>query len=132
MSTVKPRMAVAYHFFKDFDTTGSVYERIRSTYGGPLSLAEDYMVWNITKDEIRTRLAVVEHHTWGPPPARKSLPGNPEEKKAWAKALGVDSLTYSDFIYEGVMNVEDVIRPIYKEAGEALDREFPYPADDDQ
>jgi len=43
-----------------------------------LSLAEDYMVWNITKDEIRTRLAVVEHHSWGPPPARKPLPGNPE------------------------------------------------------
>lgn len=31
MSAVKPRMAVAYHFFKDFDTTGGVYERIRKT-----------------------------------------------------------------------------------------------------
>ena len=50
-------MAVAYHFFKDFDTTASINDRIRTTYDGPLSLAEDYMVWNITKDDIRVRLA---------------------------------------------------------------------------
>ena len=31
MDAIKPRMAVAYHFFKDFDTTRGVYERIRST-----------------------------------------------------------------------------------------------------
>jgi len=48
MSAVKPRMGVAYHFFKDWDTTGAVYERIRKTYDGPLDLAEDFMVWNIT------------------------------------------------------------------------------------
>ena len=129
MTATKPRMAVAYHFFKDFDTTAAVYERIRQTYDGPLSLAEDYMVWNVTKDEIRTRLAVVEHHTWGPPPARESLPGNPDDKIAWAADLGVDSLNYSDFIAGGVWDVEDVIRPIYEEASEVLDREFPYPGD---
>jgi ribonuclease Z len=130
MSGIKPRMAVAYHFFKDFDTTAAIYERIRQTYDGPLSLAEDYMVWNVTKDEIRTRLAVVDHHTWGPPPARKSLPGDPADKKAWAKELGLDSLDYSDFISEGKMDVTDVIRPIYKDASEALGREFPYPGDE--
>lgn len=37
MSETKPRMAVAYHFFKDFDTTSEVYDRIRTTYDGPLS-----------------------------------------------------------------------------------------------
>jgi len=37
-------LPLAYHFFKDFDTTSGVYQRIRSTYDGPLSLAEDYMV----------------------------------------------------------------------------------------
>ena len=120
MSGIKPRMAVAYHFFKDFDTTPAIYERIRQTYDGPLSLAEDYMVWNVTKDEIRTRLAVVDHHTWGPPPARKSLPGNPADKQAWAKELGLDSLNYSTFISEGKMDMNDVIRPIYKEASESL------------
>jgi ribonuclease Z len=63
MSTIKPRMTVAYHFFKDFDTTPQVYDRIRKTYDGPLSLAEDFMVWNFTKDEIRVRMAAVEEHT---------------------------------------------------------------------
>ena len=60
MAGIKPRMAVAYHFFKDFDTTAAVNDRIRTTYDGPLSLAEDFMVWNITKDDIRVRMAVVE------------------------------------------------------------------------
>jgi ribonuclease Z len=60
MSEVKPRMAIAYHFFKDFDTTAQVYNRIRKTYDGPLSLAEDFMVWNVTKDDIKVRLAVTE------------------------------------------------------------------------
>jgi hypothetical protein len=29
---------------------------VRRTYDGPLDLATDYMVWNVTKDEIRDRL----------------------------------------------------------------------------
>ncbi|MGI9521185.1 MAG: guanitoxin biosynthesis MBL fold metallo-hydrolase GntH, partial [Hyphomicrobiaceae bacterium] len=69
MSEVKPRMAVAYHFFNDFDTATSVFERIRSTYDGPLSLANDFMVWNVTKDDIRVRMAVTEENTWAPPSA---------------------------------------------------------------
>ena len=72
MSEIKPRMAVAYHFFKDFDTTATVNDRIRTTYDGPLSLAEDFMVWNITKDDIRVRMAVVEEATWAPPLAGKA------------------------------------------------------------
>ena len=59
MSQIQPRMAIAYHFFKDFDTTAAVHDRIRTTYDGPLSLAEDFMVWNVTKDEITVRMAVV-------------------------------------------------------------------------
>jgi ribonuclease Z len=39
MSITKPHHAVAYHFFKDTDTTGPILERIRTTYDGPLSLA---------------------------------------------------------------------------------------------
>ena len=52
MSMVKPRMAVAYHFFNDPDTSPNILEGIRSTYDGPLTLAEDYLVWNITKEKI--------------------------------------------------------------------------------
>lgn len=129
MSTVKPRMAVAYHFFKDFDTTAAVYERIRKTYDGPLSLAEDYMVWNITKDNIRVRLAHVDHHTWAPPLAAPAEPPKQEDKVKFAEKLGVETLDYSDFVKSGVWDVDDVIRPIYEEASKKMGKEFPYPGD---
>lgn len=129
MSAVKPRHAIAYHFFKDFDTTGNIYERIRSTYDGPLSLAEDYMVWNVTKDDIRVRLAEVDHHTWAPPLASPAQPPRMEDRVKVAEKLGVESLDYSPFIAEGAWDVDDVLRPIYEEAGEKLGRKFPYPGD---
>ena len=57
MSEIKPRHAVAYHHQREL--ARSVEEGIRQTYAGPLSLAVDLMVWNITKDKITERMAVV-------------------------------------------------------------------------
>jgi ribonuclease Z len=74
MSLIKPRMAVAYHFFNDPDTAPPILEGIRSTYDGPLTLAEDYMVWNITKDEIRNRMIVYNEDAWPPPGANPPPP----------------------------------------------------------
>ena len=131
MSAVKPRMAVAYHFFKDFDTTGSVFERIRKTYDGPLSLAEDYMVWNVTKDDIRVRLAEVDHHTWAPPLTSPPKPPSLDDRTEFASSVGIDpdKLGFSDFTNSGQWDVDDVLRPIYEEASEKVGREFPYPGD---
>jgi ribonuclease Z len=131
MSEIKPRMAVAYHFFKDFDTTAQVHDGIRKTYDGPLSLAEDLMVWNITEDDIKVRLAVTEEHTWSPPLGRPAVPPGKDDRAKFAKKKGlpVESIGYSDFIAAGKWNVDDVIRPIYQQAGEAAGREFPYPVD---
>jgi ribonuclease Z len=117
MSMVKPRHAVAYHFFKDTDTTGPVLERVRKTYDGPLSLAEDYMVWNVSKDGIRERMAVVDEHTWNPPLAYPAEPVSPK-----------DRVGYSPEIEGGRLDVRDVIEPIYQEASDALGRKFEYPA----
>jgi ribonuclease Z len=130
MAEIQPRMAVAYHFFKDFDTTPAVYERIRTTYGGPLSLAEDFMVWNITKDEIRTRMAIVEEHTWAPPLASAAMRAQPEDKESFgnSKGISLESMSYSDFISGGRWpDVDEVLRSIYEEASAALGREFEYP-----
>ena len=69
MSLVQPRHAVAYHFFNDFDTRERVGLGIRSTYDGPLSLATDYMVWNVTKDDIRIREVHFNPNAWPPPSA---------------------------------------------------------------
>jgi ribonuclease Z len=131
MSEIKPRMAVAYHFFKDFDTTASVNDRIRTTYDGPLSLAEDFMVWNITKDDIRVRMAVVEEATWAPPLAGKAQPpGGDADREQFSKDAGVpvDAIKYSKFIIDGRWGeVDEVLRGVYKEASEALGQEFAYP-----
>ena len=63
-----------FYFFKDFDTTAEINDRIRTTYDGPLSLAEDFMVWNVTKDDIRVRMAVVNEEVWPPPATEKAQP----------------------------------------------------------
>ena len=116
MSTVKPRMAVAYHFWTGIHSTPGVLERVRSTYDGPLSLAKDYMVWNVTKDDIRVRMAAIDHESWNPPAAYPPEPVSAD-----------DRIGYSAEIEAGRWDVDDVVRPIYEEASEALGREFPYP-----
>ncbi len=82
MSTIKPRHAVGYHFFNEQATHDNILRGVLDTYTGPLSLAVDNMVWNITKDEITERMIVSPDQAWavnGPnrppkPPARGSLP----------------------------------------------------------
>ncbi len=107
MSLTKPRMAVAYHFFKDFDTTATVNDRIRTTYDGPLSLAEDFMVWNVTKEEIRVRMAIVNEEVWPPPATEKPVKPDPSRR-----------IPYSKQIAGGKLDVLDVIQPIYDEINE--------------
>jgi ribonuclease Z len=88
------------------------------------------MVWNITKDDIRVRMAVVEEHTWAPPLASEpKLPQKGDTKK-YGDEMGVplDKMGYSDFIKEGRLGeVDEVLRETYEEASKALGREFPYP-----
>ena len=74
MSTIKPRHAIGYHFFNEEGTRYGIYDGVRQTYSGPLSLASDNMVWNITKDKITERMTVSPDQAWsvaGPtkPPA---------------------------------------------------------------
>jgi ribonuclease Z len=90
MSEIKPRHAVAYHFLNEEVTRYALYDQIRSTYDGPLSMANDLMVWNITKEKITERMAVTTEDAWAvpgeaiqPPPEK----GRPTE--------------YTPFILEG-------------------------------
>ncbi len=90
MSMTKPRMAVCFHFQNDFDIAPAVRDGIRQTYDGPLDLAIDFMVWNVTKDEIRTRMAVPNHESFAAPAQRaKQPPPNPYK---WTKfsLMGVE------------------------------------------
>ena len=81
MSTIKPRHAVAYHFYTEEIIRYDVFQGIRETYDGPLSMATDMMVWNITRDEITERMGVSPDAAFategptkqpGPDPTRKS------------------------------------------------------------
>ena len=58
MSEVKPRMAIAFHTVLLPDIQQGMLEGIRKTYDGPLTIATDLMVWNVTKDTITLREAV--------------------------------------------------------------------------
>ena len=86
MSEIEPRHAVAYHFFNEEGTRYALYEGVRETYSGPLSLATDMMVWNITKEAITERMAVSADDAWSvpgtaeQPPPDKSTP-NPMSKE---------------------------------------------------
>jgi ribonuclease Z len=102
MSIIKPRMAVAYHFFNDWDTAPDIEQRIRTTYDGPLSLSTDYMVWNITKDDIRVRMAVVDEDVWPPQPSEQPQVPDPTLQ-----------VGFSDFIVDGKYDMKEVIQPIY-------------------
>ncbi len=96
MSIVKPRHAVAYHFFNEEGTRYGIYEAIRETYDGPLSMATDLMVWNVTKDWIEERMAVATDEAW-------SVPGNAEQPPADRNRPDV----MTDEIRSGRINVDD-------------------------
>ena len=81
MSMTRPRRAVCYHFQNDFDTVMVVENAIRETYDGPLDLASDFMVWNVTEEGIRTRMGVPNHDSYPAPPQRQKQP--PDSMKAY-------------------------------------------------
>ena len=72
MSEIKPRHAVGYHTYEEL--LPSVRAGVRETYEGPLSLATDMMVWNISKDQIIERMAVSPDRAWAVPGTTRQSP----------------------------------------------------------
>jgi ribonuclease Z len=97
MSMVKPRHAVAYHFFNDADTRYDIYDGIRETYEGPLSMATDLMAWNITRDAVTERMAISPDSDW-------EVEG-PGEKLAPDRSRKSE---YTKFTLDGRLDVDDV------------------------
>lgn len=56
-------------------------DEMRKTYDGPLDLETDFMTWNVTKDGIRTRMAVVNEEGFPAPVQRQKQP--PDSMKAY-------------------------------------------------
>jgi len=104
MSSVKPRHAVAFHFFNDADTRYQIYEGIRQTYDGPLSMATDNMVWNLTRDGIVERMVVSPDEAWDVPGPRRAPP--PDRSR---------NSEYTKFITDGRYDTSDVDGPWLKD-----------------
>ena len=131
MSTIKPRHAIAYHALLDQGTEqyNMYYDGIRSTYDGPLSIGSDLMVWNVTKDEIRERMAVVTRNAWGvegtseqPPPQ----PGVPDpmsdfiKSGEWGPGFNAQNDMLDAFMEEEGLEAQDwrPAKPWYEGDGE--------------
>ena len=107
MSLVKPRLAVGYHFYNDFDIEPEVRRRLRKTYDGPVALALDYMVFNVSKDDIRVRMSAIDDEVWPSPALKKKIA--PDTAKA---------VPFSDFVRSGAMGLPEVVGPIFDEINE--------------
>ena len=62
------------------------------------------MVWNITKDEVRVRMMIVDEDVWPPPATEEPQLPDPSIR-----------IPYSDFIVGGKYDMGDVIQPTYDE-----------------
>ncbi len=108
MAEVNPRMAVAYHFFNDFDTQPGVLRDIRRSYDGLLALAVDYMVFNVTKDDIKVRMAAVDEDIWPMPSALGNVPPDPSLQRT----------QFSEMMLGGRVAHADILAEIYAEINE--------------
>jgi ribonuclease Z len=102
MSLVKPRLAIGYHFYNDFDTEPEVRRRVRKTYDGPLALAQDYMVFNFNKKETRIRMSAVDEEIWPSPPLLKKIA--PDTAGA---------IAFSKFTISGALPFPEIVDPIF-------------------
>ena len=100
MSSVKPRLAVAYHYWNHRDVEFEIFERVRKTYDGPLAMANDLTVINVTKDHMEVREATINHEAWAQ--------GTSNEWDTAPRSEPKDSLI-SDWLTKG--RIEDFVPP---------------------
>ena len=93
-----------------------VLKEIRSTYDGPLSLATDYMVWNVTKDKVRVRMSAIDEDIWPLPSLTEKLPANPG-----------DRVGFSDFITNGRVTYSEVVEWYYEETNKMFGTDYKAP-----
>ncbi|MCA0900660.1 guanitoxin biosynthesis MBL fold metallo-hydrolase GntH [Microbulbifer agarilyticus] len=66
MSAITPRLAVGYHSVQSPENNAAIMDGVRATYSGPLALARDLMVINVTKNDITVRMATVDEYVLPP------------------------------------------------------------------
>lgn len=76
-----------------------IYDGIRETYDGPLSMATDMMTWIITRDAVTERMAVSPDSDWGVAGPGEELAPDPSRKSEYTK-----------FVLDGRLDVDDANR----------------------
>ena len=86
-----------------FDTLPQILKEVQSTYAGPVEIAIDYMVFNLTKGDTCVRMAAIEESVWPQPSISKQLDADP------SKRVG-----FSDYDSGGRHVYEDMIKQYYE------------------
>ena len=69
-----PRLAVATHFQASDSTIRPAFDALRSWYAGPITIATDLMVFNVSRSRILQRRAVVSDYSPTPPVVDERAP----------------------------------------------------------
>ena len=91
-SLTKPRLAVATHILVNANTVLPSVDGIRKYYDGPLAIAQDFMVFNVSKKKITQRIGVGSGSPWVHTEAKRK--GKPKYRE--------DNLN-SDYIVDSVI-----------------------------
>ncbi len=78
--------------------------------------AIDYMVFNVTKDDIRVRMAAIDEAIWPQPSVTETLPADPK-----------DRVGFSDYITAGRVVFEDVIKFYYDQTNKMFGTDYKPP-----
>jgi ribonuclease Z len=121
MALTQPKHAVAYHFQNDPETLPDVVTEVRKVYDGPVDFAVDGMVWNITDEGVRTRVAMMNSQPFPPPSVTERQQAAPGGDKyvtpQWIlqgfewQTLGLMDQIHEDFNQEYGTNFEFQLRP---------------------
>ena len=74
----------------------SLDQAVRENYDGPLSMATDMMVWNITRDGVTERMAVSPDRTWDVDGPGEELAPDPTRASE-----------YTQYILDGRLDVDE-------------------------
>ena len=66
MATLKPRMAVGYHSVQSPENNAAIMDGVRKVYDGPLAIARDLTVINVTKKHMKVRMAIIDEYVLPP------------------------------------------------------------------
>jgi ribonuclease Z len=77
-SIAKPKLGVGTHFFTNEYTIDTAFEGIASTYDGPVVIAQDLMVINVTPEQIVTRMAQTDLLSWAAPAPKSAADKKPK------------------------------------------------------